>query len=208
MKNKVEIILIPGAFNPPTNAHIEMSRVLYEKFPEASVLYVPALDKYITGWKGQCKPIPFEDRGSLLDDAIVNVLPEKCGAISVSPIEQEVKTGKTYDVLNWLRKHFRNVKFHICIGEDKLNEIPKWYKGKELWENESFIVMTRPCEETVDYPDNCTRIRFDYPTVSSTKIREAYLSGNLEQIKAAVPENVYEYLSNHKGLFKGGDTNV
>lgn len=62
--------------------------------------------------------------------------------------------------------------------------------------------------ELLPYADNFEFLDFDYPDISSTKIREAYLSGQLGTVREFIPHNVYKYLQTHKDLFKECDTNV
>ena len=205
-------ILIPGAFNPPTIAHIKMSEVLHDKYPDAGILYLPARDEYITGWKQQIKPISYSDRADILNNAIpISMMSD----VAVCTVEKEdVITGKTYDVVNWFKEHYKDYEILICIGDDKLKELSRWYKSDQLISENHFIVMTRDrMSETfplslLPYADNFEFLEFDYPDISSTKIRESYLSGQLDTVRKFIPRNVYKYLQTHKDLFKEVDTNV
>lgn len=210
MKDKYKrFILVPGAFNPPTIAHVKMSKLLCELFPKSSVVYLPARDEYITGWKEQDCPIPYLDRISLLENAINNY------EIGVSTVEQDtIITGKTYDVVSWFKSRFKGYEIVICLGEDKLKELPRWYSYDKLVSENKFIIMTRNKSretfplELLSYADNFEFLDFDYPDISSTKIREAYLSGQLDTVREFIPHNVYEYLQTYNDLFKEVDTNV
>ena len=203
-------ILVPGAFNPPTIAHIKICEALLEKYPNVSILYLPSRDEYITEWKEQVKPIPYLDRCNLLSDAITNL-----SNVAVCTIEKtDVITGKTYDVVNWFKEHYRNFDIIICLGEDKLKELPRWYKYEQLISENRFIIMARDTDmvglpmSLIDYSPNFNFIDFPYSDVSSTKIREAYLSEQLDTVREFIPPNVYEYLQTYKNLFKEVDTNV
>lgn len=210
MKDKYKrFILVPGAFNPPTIAHVKMSKLLCELFPKSSVVYLPARDEYITGWKEQDCPIPYLDRISLLENAINNY------EIGVSTVEQDtIITGKTYDVVGWFKSSFKGYEIVICLGEDKLKELPRWYNYEKLISENKFIIMTRDKDmvglpmSLIDYSPNFIFIDFPYSDISSTKIREAYLSGQLDTVREFIPRNVYEYLQTYKDLFKEADTNV
>lgn len=205
-------ILIPGAFNPPTIAHIKMSEVLHDKYPDAGILYLPARDEYITGWKQQIKPIPYSDRVDILNNAIpISMMSD----VAVCTIEKTyVITGKTYDVVNWFKEHYRNFDIVICLGEDKLKELPRWYNYEKLVSENRFIIMTRDKDmvglpmNLIDYSPNFNFMDFPYPDISSTKIREAHLSGQLDTVREFIPRNVYKYLQTHNDLFKEVDTNV
>lgn len=208
--NDNTFILVPGAFNPPTIAHIKIWEALLEKYPNVSILYLPSRDEYITEWKEQVKPIPYLDRCNLLSDAITNL-----SDVAVCTIEKtDVITGKTYDVVNWFKEHYRNFDIVICLGEDKLKELSRWYNYEKLVSENRFIIMTRDKDmvglpmSLIDYSPNFIFIDFPYPDISSTKIRKAHLSGQLDTVREFIPRNVYKYLQTHKDLFKEVDTNV
>ena len=207
MKDKYKrFILVPGAFNPPTVAHIKMGEMLNEYYPKSSVIFLPSRDEYITDWKQQTKPIPYVDRIKLLEGAVNNY------DIGVSTVEQDtVTTGRTYDVVNWFKTHFKDYEIVLCLGSDKINELKKWHNADKLIKENKFIFFTReaivtPTWEILD--THPTFIEFSYYDTSSTKIREAYLSERLDTVREFIPRNVYEYLQTHKDLFKECDTNV
>ena len=203
-------ILVPGAFNPPTIAHIKMGEMLCRLYPEADVTYLPSRDEYITGWKGQFSPIPYSHRVELLYDAT-----KYLDCIGICTVEQNaIHSGKTYNTVNWFKSNFKGFDIIICLGEDKLKELPRWYKYEQLISENRFIIMTRDKSrdtfplELLPYADNFEFLDFDYPDISSTKIREAYLSRQLDTVREFIPHNVYKYLQTYKDLFKEVDTNV
>ena len=208
--NDNTFILVPGAFNPPTIAHIKIWEALLKKYPNVSILYLPSRDEYITEWKEQVKPISYLDRCDLLSDAITNL-----SDVAVCTIEKtDVITGKTYDVVNWFKEHYKNFDIVICLGEDKLKELPRWYKYEQLVSGNRFIIMTRDKDmvglpmSLVNYAPNFNFMDFPYSSISSTKIREAYLNSQLDTVKDEIPANVYDYLKTHNNLFKECDNNV
>ena len=202
-------ILVPGAFNPPTIAHIKIWEVLLEKYPDASILYLPSRDEYITNWKEQVKPIPYLDRCNLLSDAITNM-----SDVAVCTVEKtDVITGKTYDVVNWFKTHYKGFNIVICLGDDKLKELEYWYKGRELITENNFVILSRNGQRNLDWYDlsfheHLQNIKFPYADISSTKVRKAYLNGELDTVKDDIPANVYDYLKSHNDLFKESDNNV
>ena len=205
--NDNTLIVYGGAFNPPTIAHVEIIRKLAETYPHNRIYVIPSNDSYITGWKQQYSPIPFEDRIDLIAYADVK-LAEICNEwINYLGIEQYLITsGNTIDTINYL-KDTRNSDVAIVIGYDNLSKVKTWYRGDELLAENEFIVLTRG-----KHSDN-ENLRFHFlqlegfDNISSTQIRDAYLNNNLESIKDYVPTNVFEYLKEHKDLFKE-NTNV
>ena len=206
--NDNTFILVPGAFNPPTIAHVKIWEVLLEKYPNAGILYLPSRDEYITDWKEQVKPIPYLDRCDLLSGAITNV-----SDVAVCAVEEtDVTTGKTYDVVNWFKKNYKNFDIFICLGEDKLKELEFWYKGRELIIENNFIILSRNGRNLdwydLSFHEHFQDIIYPYADISSTKVREAYLNGQLDIVKDDIPTNVYDYLKSHDDLFKESDNNV
>lgn len=135
--------------------------------------------------------------------------------IGICTVERDtVVTGRTYDVVSWFKSHFKGYEVVICLGEDKLKELPRWYNCEKLVSENKFIIMTRDKSrdtfplELLPHADNFEFLDFDYPDISSTKIREAYLPGQLDTVREFIPQNVYKYLQTHKDLFKEVDTNV
>ena len=43
-----KVLLIPGSFNPITNAHIEMAAVAKKKIDADKVYFIPAHDVYVS----------------------------------------------------------------------------------------------------------------------------------------------------------------
>ena len=42
-----KIVIIPGSFNPVTNAHIEMALIAKKAVGANKVIFIPAHDKYV-----------------------------------------------------------------------------------------------------------------------------------------------------------------
>ena len=142
MKDR-DIILIPGAFNPPTIAHIQIGNILHRVYPDSYIFYLPSRDEYITGWKQQAHPISYYERAKLLEDNVydgIDIIKR------VSYIEyKEITTGKTYDVVNWYRNNNADKRtVMVCLGEDKLKELPRWYNYEKLV-SENKLADNMPC---------------------------------------------------------------
>ena len=195
------LVLIGGSFNPFTNAHKAMALAVREKFPDATIAYVPGNLKYLTKWKALPEDLVFcgENRIELIEECVKDIEDcHVCGCEAIGPC-----SGKTYDTVNWLTLGFRTKEdICLCIGTDKLSEIETWYNARELVERVNFLVLTRgscidDCKSIFVkmYKDRFIEIPFDYPDVSSTKVRQLYKEGNFDEIEKLVPEPVYKYLA-------------
>ncbi len=218
-----QIILIMGTYNPPTRAHIAMSSVLRQRFPESQIIYVPSGDAYLKSWKHyDDDSIPdLHLRAQLLQGAL-EIEGER--NISVSEIEGDAsKTdGRTYNTALYFQQT-TGKKVAIAIGSDQLDKFGQWYRAGELVRDFLIIIFCRgisvdecrrivgemfgPADKDNDHgyngmshngpdetEDHFVYIPFEYEGVSSTKIREAVMAGDLESVKDDIPENVYEYL--------------
>ncbi len=203
----MKIALIFGTFNPLTNAHIRIGRLAKEAFPEAQVIYVPAKDAFLKGWKGL--------RNSAMDGRTrLTLMREAFKDYGFIAEDIELSTdisGKTFDTVEALKQKYGSDEAILVFGTDKLKELHLWYRSRELVSGNRFLIVTRD-HETLDtaasplvkeFISNFTEVRnSEYDTVSSTEVRKAYLTGHLEKIKDSVPPAVYEYLSTHKGVYK------
>lgn len=164
--------LIFGSFNPVHNLHIELAqRALRDKEVD-KVLFIPAKQNPFK----KTYEISDKDRLTMLKLARLSLYPS-IDYFGVEFLEGPL-SNKTYDVLNYIKDHFIwNIK--IICGSDTYKEIPSWYKGEEIINNNSFVVYGR-----------------DPKDVSSTQIRE--LIKNHKDFKDLVPLNVYNYIKqNH-----------
>lgn len=195
MKN--EIVLILGSFNPPTNAHVKISEALHNILPEAEICYVIANENYIRSWKGQEKILPMNKRGELL----INSIDGEYASISLIEGSSSVD-GKAYNTVNHFKEKYSQV--YVCIGEDNLIDLDKWYNSKKLIQENKFFVMCRgdvSISELYEKNPNFRFIDFNYSGISATKVREAYRNNNLDLVRDDIPKNVYEFLKSNKEVF-------
>ena len=208
-------VLILGSFNPPTVAHVAMSVRLHEAYPEASVCYIPANERYLAEWKEMRggAVMPMELRARLLEEAIDPAY------ASVSCIEAQAdKTdGKTWNTARYFQKT-TGEEIVLAIGADNLPKLHLWYKGRELAEHFRFAVFCRGGEiaeseallpqELEDLREHFCFLSFDHAAVSASRVREAYLNGTLEEVRAYLPENVYRYLCENEGVYRKENESV
>ena len=119
-------------------------------------------------------------------------------------------SGRTYDTIAALKKKYDTDDICICMGTDKVAELSKWYKGRSLVAENKYLIISRNKEEldmsdeTVrEFSDNFVLIENDeYDNVSASMVREAFLAGQLDSIKESIPDAVYRYLKEHKGIYR------
>lgn len=186
-------VLIFGAFNPVTCAHVKMGLIAQKEYPDSEIIYIPSGENYLKGWKNLEKPqvISSEVRWALLGKAILQY------GFRASDIEiSNIVDGRTYNTLQY---------FHdpvIVLGADKLEELEFWYKGEEILQKYEILVITRDNmkgslpEKFKQYEDKIHYAEGDYryQEVSSSRIRKACIEGKLDSVRDFIPECVYDYL--------------
>ncbi|MDO4499908.1 MAG: nicotinate-nicotinamide nucleotide adenylyltransferase [Erysipelotrichaceae bacterium] len=202
-----KIILVPGTFNPITNAHIKMGINGKATINADEVIYIPSKDSFLNSWKEMSSNsiMPSALRIKLIEEAV------KPYGFKVSDIEaKEIVSGKTYDTANYFKKENPDSEIYLMFGLDNLFDIDRWYRSEELIKENNFLIVGRynkaiP-EEIANQERFKNKLHFvvndDFNDISSTIIRNAYLNNEIETIKDKVPNNVYEYLLNTKEVYK------
>lgn len=195
-------ILIFGTFNPITNAHINLGIQSQKIIDDSDVVFIPAKDEFLRDWKGYDKESILSNRLLLLREVISDNGFEVCEA----EINGEVD-GKSIHTIEYIKNRYGYENVYFCMGTDKVPELHKWYKAEELVGENSFLVFTRGeslsdamDEFTSRYADRFTEVVEDekFYDMSSTNVRNAIKSGNIDSIKDTLPDKVYEYLKGEK----------
>ncbi len=192
---KRQFVLIGGAFNPVTTAHISIGTRMQKLYPNAEVVYVPAANSYIKSWKEGSAILPEDVRLGMLLDAV-----QTTENLRVSLREINAGESKCYNTICGLREIHIRSEFIIAIGDDKLPELEKWYKIDEIMEmpDVKFTVITRNGPDRTElvkkYPHKFefVDLEFDYCDISSSKIREAFANGKGDTVKDMLPDGIYE----------------
>ncbi len=192
------ILLIPGSFNPITNAHIDMAKVAQKKIDAEKVYFIPAHDTYVAQKKAL---IPGKSRCRLIEEATPD-------GMSYIPLEvNSFLPVKTYDTITKFRenldKDYKFYDFYICLGMDNIKTLTTWYNWQPFVEENMFVACVREgqsLDETLEeadlvgYKDHFIEIMIPENHTSSSLVRSLCEQGRFDEVKGIVPENVYEYL--------------
>ncbi len=198
-----EIILFGGTFQPFTNAHLRIAQLVSERFPKATLYIVPSNTSFIKNWKDVPKK-PFlsdEIRCQLITESVKNL--PNC---VVSTLECEgILSGRTLETVNYYLNQTKATQIYVCIGADKLKELPHWYGAEELLQKVRFLLFTRgnsvekqTYEWVQEHKEIFMEIPLPYEEISSTCVRVFYEQEKWENIRECVPEPVYRYLKERK----------
>lgn len=201
----MRIVIVGGAFNPPTLAHIELAKEAKKQVNADLAILIPSKLSYMQSWK------KYQNSDIYRDDIRKEaVLACECEWLKADTCEMDgLVSGKTYDAIQYIKNKYHTVDVYFAIGSDKLEEITRWAEAKELLSSEKFIVMQRNnddigsiirsneslSEHTSSFV-RCEAIE-KYQNYSSTLVRKYLTSENNEEqekVKGMVPLSVWNIL--------------
>lgn len=209
-----KIGILGGTFNPIHMGHIKAARTVIKKFNLDKILFIPS---YIPPHKKNSHIALPQHRFNMVRlalDNYPNLIP--------SCIEIDAEE-KSYSVitLDKIKKSNPEARIFFILGIDAFLEIDTWKDYKDLLENYSFIVISRPGFYLKDakqiiggkYKNKMVEIRshintedmecydfflfhMDSPDIASSDIREKIKKG--DSIHGMVPKNVEKYIKENK----------
>jgi nicotinate-nucleotide adenylyltransferase len=208
MRNREQIGLLGGAFDPVHSGHLEMARAAQSRVGLGRVIFVPvAVSPYKTG----------EPSASAAERlAMLRLAAAGRPGWSISEIELD-RGGISYtiDTIRDLRSELGpDPEFHLIIGMDNFLEIAGWRDIGSVIELARFIVVTRPgCDpgrlsgenryraEQIRTRDRLITVELSVPA-SSSKIRRMVREG--KDFRSYLPPAVADYIRKHH-LYRDGE---
>jgi len=186
--------LFGGTFNPLHNAHIEVARTALEQYSLSRIVFIPnGIPPHKERVLGADKEARFE---------MVRLAIQSMPEFTVSRIEVD-REGPSYtiDTIRALKDDYPQ---GICfiVGADRLLKLDTWKEPHELLRSVPFVIAPRsgvsldvfdvsPFREAVIVP-----LQMEDVDMSSSDLRERVQRG--ESIREWVPEQVAEYIEEHK----------
>jgi len=191
---KGKVGLFGGTFNPLHNAHIEVARTALKQYELSRIVFIPnGIPPHKERVSGSDKEARFE---------MVRLAVESNPDFTASRIEVD-REGPSYtiDTIRALKDDYPQ---GICfiVGADRLLKLDTWKEPHELLRSVPFIIAPRsgvsldvfdvsPFREAVIVP-----LQMEDMDLSSSGLRERIRRG--ESIRESVPEQVAEYIEEHK----------
>lgn len=190
-KNRKQIGILGGNFNPIHNAHLIVADQVRQQLGLDKVFLMP---EYLP---------PHVDTKSTIDEKhrleMVKLAIDSVEGLDVETLELERKgVSYTYDTMKLLIEKNPDVDYYFIIGADMVDYLPKWHKIDELVKMVQFVGVQRPKYKAgTSYP----LIWVDVPLmdISSSMIRQFIKSKR--QPNYLIPKAVLEYI-NKEGLYK------
>lgn len=191
------IIVFGGAFNPVTNAHLEVCDFVMTQFPQATFLFLPVSSAYT-----KSELASNHDRVEMLKIAIGN---RKNVQISDLEINDSDYLGTYQSLVRISDRYQDDVAF--VVGADNLTTMHKWINIHGLLSEFKIIVLGRFDLDIKKLIKQNTVLRqhksqfIPFPNfkmnISSTAFRETF-------DRRVVPAEVFEYIIEHE-LYRGED---
>jgi nicotinate-nucleotide adenylyltransferase len=125
--------LLGGSFDPPHKGHLYISLEAKKllKLDEIWWLVTPQNALKIS------KPAPYEER-------IKNCKGITMGhPIKINEIEKKISSKFSYESINYIQNHYKNIKFYWLMGADNLINFHRWQNWKTIFKDISIVVFKR-----------------------------------------------------------------
>tara|TARA_B100000029_G_scaffold498212_1_gene566729 strand:+ start:4 stop:579 length:576 start_codon:yes stop_codon:yes gene_type:complete len=125
--------LLGGSFDPPHKGHLyislEAKKIL--QLNEVWWLVTPKNPLKII------KPASYKER-------VINCKRvSKNRPIIIKEIEKKISSKYTYQTIDYILNHYKNIKFFWLMGADNLINFHKWQKSKQIFKEISVVVFKR-----------------------------------------------------------------
>ncbi len=178
----MKIGLFFGSFNPIHHGHLMVASFIANHTDLQQI------------WLVVSPQNPHKTQTSLLNEYdrlhLAQLAIEDDAQIKVSDIEFKLpKPSYTIDTLTYLQEKYTQHQFHVIMGSDSFQNLPKWKNFEALVKNYQFVVYRRPgFEITEKYGADVTYLEAPMLELSATLIRNNCKDGIT--IRYLVPENV------------------
>ena len=135
MKKKIKKIgVLGGTFDPCHYGHLKISKVAKIKFKLSKVIW--AITKRNPFKKNSFTKLEQRIKAS-------KKFTKKYKFIEIVYFENLVKSNKTYDLINYLRKKLINTDLYLIIGADNLVNFHKWKNWRDIPKKSNILVFDR-----------------------------------------------------------------
>jgi nicotinate-nucleotide adenylyltransferase len=180
-----KIAIYGGTFDPVHHAHLILAREAIETLGLEKVILVPAA---ISPLKKAGPVASGEVRLAMLRAAIEGE-PEfqvdECELLRPPP-------SYTIDTVEEIRRRGPDAALYCLIGEDNVEQLPRWHHFSELEKAVRFVVLDR----TGKQPTHCYQLIHRRIDISATEIRRRVAQN--QSIRYLVPEPVEEIIQREK----------
>lgn len=186
----MKIGLYFGSFNPIHHGHLIIANHILQNHALHEVWFVISPQN------------PFKPSATLLNENhryfLVQEAIEGVQGLKASNVEFHLpKPSYTIHTLTYLEEHYPQHEFHIIMGSDSFQNLPRWKNGDIILKNYPIIIYKRPGFDVESKALNITITEAPLLEISSTYIRDLIKRGL--SIKYLVPDPVIKEID--KGMY-------
>ena len=198
-KNKKQIIVFGGCFNPPLNSHFSLAEQMVVEYPEIEkIIFVPVNSQY-----EKIDLIENEHRYQMLKTVC-----DRNEKFEVSRIEIDSKRQLyTVETLQQLQEKYTDYEVAFLTGSDNLKTLNTWKKANELTRNFKIYILERENDNMEEIIENNIFLKNHKQAfikaketiksnLSSTFVREKIKAG--KSIRYLTPDEVILYIQEHQ----------
>ena len=172
LKKKFKIGILGGTFDPAHKGHIKISKESKKKFKLNYVIWA------IT------KKSPFKDKSILKLKSRINYAKKITKTekfIKIRFYEHKLKSNKTINLINYIKKINKNFNIYFIMGADNLINFHKWHGWKSIAKKCNILVFDREGYRSKSLKSiafkrfnqkNLKFIKFKKVNISSSKLRK------------------------------------
>ena len=136
MKNKKlnKIGILGGTFDPAHKGHIAISKEAIRSYKISKVIWAVT------------KKNPFKKKSYMtLKERIIyaRIINKNNPRIKVNYYEDKIKSSRTINLINYIKKNNKNLDIYFIMGADNLINFHKWYKWKSISKKCNILVFDR-----------------------------------------------------------------
>ena len=171
MKKKVKIGILGGSFDPAHKGHLAISKEAKKRFNLKKIIWAVT------------KKNPFKDESKTTLSKRIKDCKKIIGLnpfIKVKFYEDIIKSNKTIDLINYLKKN-NDIEIYFLMGADNLINFHKWHKSKSISQKCNILVFDRHGYKKNSLKsktfkslkkDNLTFVEFKKVNISSSQLRK------------------------------------
>lgn len=194
----MKIGIFGGSFNPPHQMHLDIGNQMVSLGYVDKVIYVPTGKKY--------------PKSTLLDDHLrydmTKLMTEENNHLEVSDYELQNHLVYTCETLEHFKNEYPNDEICFILGSDLYRDFSTWKNYEAVLNEYTILVVLRDEDSVLElsklYSDIRKNVIFTdvHPFVlSSTKIRDAFLKGDLSFSKQYLSSKVFNFII-EKNLYR------
>lgn len=199
-----KIVVLGGSFNPPTKAHKIIMETAKEYINADKGIYLPSDISYLERSRKDKRPeevLSNKQRTYLLKKMFEDLDDYVVEEIEYYADPKLRARGMTLISLRKLRELYPDSEIYWITGSDKLEIMSRWRTSNDLFSEFKFIIFEREGDNVKNIIDNneflksfkenftIIKLSEDIETISSTKVRQAIRTNNIEEMKKHLVES-------------------